>query len=183
MILLFAFLFTANITVSTADMINVKYSKIISQAVTKYPYKNKQGRKVFINPALVKAIIYQESRGNPKAKSTAGAYGLTQIMPQTAKLLKCDYNKLGDPSLAINCSVKFLAALLSYNKGDLIKTLSGYNGGTWSTEKRSTHKKGKLAGRIYDNPETKKYVVSVLRWFEWFKKHSKIKRKTYRKGR
>jgi len=183
MILLFAFLFSANITVSTADMINVKYSKIISQAVTKYPYKNKHGRKIVINPALVKAIIYQESRGNPKAKSHAGAYGLTQIMPQTAKLLKCDYNKLGDPKLAIDCSTKFLAALLSYNKGDLIKTLSGYNGGTWSTEKKSTHKKGKLAGRIYDNPETKKYVVSVLRWYEWFKEHSKIKRKTYRKGR
>ena len=154
-------------------MINKKYSALITKAVAKYPYKNKHGRKVRMNPALVKAIIYQESRGNPKAKSKAGAYGLTQIMPQTAKLLKCDYKKLGNPKLAINCSTKFLAALLSYNKGDLIKSLSGYNGGTWSTEKKATHKEGKLAGRIYDNPETKKYVVSVLRWFDWFKKHPK----------
>ena len=190
MIFLFALLFSANITVSTAEMINTKYTKMISQAVSKYPYKNKHGQKVLMNPALVKAVIYQESRGNPKAKSHAGAYGLTQIMPQTAKLLKCDYSNLGNPKLAIECSTKFLAALLSYNKGDLIKTLSGYNGGTWSTEKRSTHKKGKLAGRIYDNPETKKYVVSVLRWFEWFKKHSKphsksvpVKKKSTYRGR
>jgi soluble lytic murein transglycosylase-like protein len=92
-------------------------------------------------------------------------------MPATAKLLKCDYKKLNDPKHSIDCSVKFLAALLTYNKGDLVKTLSGYNGGTWSTERKPTSKKGKLAGRIYDNPETKKYVVSVLRWFEWFRKH------------
>jgi soluble lytic murein transglycosylase-like protein len=94
----------------------------IEKSVAKYPYINKSGAKVKINQALVKAIIYQESRGVPDAKSHAGAYGLTQIMPQTAKLLKCDYNKLNSPELAIDCSVKFLAALLTYNKGDLIKS-------------------------------------------------------------
>ncbi|HPM47303.1 MAG TPA: lytic transglycosylase domain-containing protein [bacterium] len=126
-------------------------------------------KKYYIHPALILGIIEQESSFNPQAKSHAGAYGLTQIMPQTAKLLKCDYNKLADPELAINCSVKFLAALLTYNKGDLIKSLSGYNGGTHSTETKATTADGLLAGRIYNNPETKNYVISVLKRFEKFK--------------
>jgi soluble lytic murein transglycosylase-like protein len=157
------------IHIQTAEMMDQKYSSIIEKSVAKYPYINKAGAKVTMHPGLVKAIIYQESRGNPQAKSHAGAYGLTQIMPQTAKLLKCDYSKLADPELAIDCSVKFLAALLTYNKGDLIKSLSGYNGGTHSTETKATTTEGLLAGRIYDHPETKQYVVSVLKWFEFFK--------------
>ncbi|HSW61481.1 MAG TPA: lytic transglycosylase domain-containing protein [bacterium] len=169
MIFLVALLLIGQIHVTTASMIDAKYSPAIEKSVEKYPYINKSGRKIKINQALVKAIIYQESRGNPDAKSHAGAYGLTQIMPQTAKLLKCDYQKLGDPELAIDCSVKFLAALLTYNKGDLIKSLSGYNGGTHSTETKATTAEGLLAGRIYDHPETKQYVVSVLKWYEWFK--------------
>jgi soluble lytic murein transglycosylase-like protein len=171
MILLISFFLLSQINISTAEMINEKYSPIIEKSVKKHPYINKNGAKIKIHPALVKAIIYQESRGKPDAKSHAGAYGVTQIMPTTAKLLKCEYSKLNNPELAIDCSVKFLAALLTYNKGDLIKSLSGYNGGTHSTETKATTTKGLLAGRIYDHPETKQYVVSVLKWFEWFKKN------------
>jgi len=170
MIFIISFLLLSQINISTAQMIDMKYTPSIEKSVQKYPYVNGSGQKVKINPALVKAIIYQESRGKPDAKSHAGAYGLTQIMPQTAKLLKCEYSKLNNPELAIDCSVKFLAALLTYNKGDLIKSLSGYNGGTHSTETKATTQTGFLAGRIYDHPETKQYVVNVLKWFEWFKK-------------
>lgn len=165
-------IFAKGIDVPTAKMIEKKYSFMVEKAVTKYPYMNKAGKKSKIHPALVKAIIYQESKGDPQAVSHAGAKGLTQIMPQTAALLKCDYKKLNEPELAIECSVKFLAALLTYNKGDLLKSLSGYNGGTHSTETKATETRGLLAGRIYDHPETKHYVVRVLKWFEYFKKNS-----------
>lgn len=166
--------FILQIEKNTADRVDENYGDFISESVKKYPFINSEGEKTRINPALVKAIIYQESRGNPDAKSHAGAYGLTQIMPQTAKILKCDYDKLNRPELAIDCSVKFLAALLTYNRGDLIKSLSGYNGGTHSTETRATTTKGLLAGRIYDNPETKQYVINVLKWFDWFKEKKQL---------
>lgn len=143
--------------------------KIAEKAVVKYPYYV-GGKKYFINPALIVGLVEQESGFEPEAKSAAGAYGLTQIMPKTAELLKCDYKSLNNPTLSVECSTKFLAALLTYNKGDLIKTLSGYNGGTYSTEKNATANSGALANRIYDNPETKKYVVAVLRNFEKYKK-------------
>ena len=177
-ILLFAvlFIFFANIDMSAATMIDAEYSGIIEEAVKKYPYISASGVKKLIDPALIKAVIYVESRGKADAKSMAGAYGITQIMPQTAKLLGCDYKTLNVPENAVGCSVKFLAALLSYNKGDLVKSLSGYNGGTYSTETKPTEKKGSLAGKIYENPETKRYVVSVLRMFEFFKGFGKAKK-------
>lgn len=169
--MLFAALFIlfANIDTDAAKLIDAEYSCIIEEAVKKYPYISADGGKKIMDPALIKAVIYVESRGKADAKSAAGAYGLTQIMPQTARLLGCNYKTLNVPRNAVECSVKFLAALLTYNKGDLVKSLSGYNGGTYSTESRPTEKSGGLAGKIYENPETKRYVVSVLRMFEFFK--------------
>jgi len=177
-ILIFAALFILFTSVDTdaARLINAEYSCIIEEAVKKYPYISADGGRRIIDPALIKAVIYVESRGKADAKSAAGAYGLTQIMPQTAKLLGCDYKTLNVPENAVGCSVKFLAALLTYNKGDIMKTLSGYNGGTYSTETKPTEKEGWLAGKIYENPETKRYVVSVLRMFEFFKGFGKTKK-------
>lgn len=166
----------ANIDMKAAELIDNEYSCLAGNAVKKYPYISADGRKTVINPALIKAVIYVESRGKPDAKSRAGAYGLTQIMPQTAELLGCDYETLNIPQNAVECSVKFLAALLTYNKGDLVKSLSGYNGGTYSTETAPTEKSGKLAGKIYENPETKRYVVSVLKMFGFFKGSEKAKK-------
>ena len=174
--MLFLMLFSS-VDLSSAELIEREYSGVIENAVKKYPYVSANGLKTAINPALVKALIYVESRGKADAKSAAGAYGLTQIMPQTAKLLGCNYETLNVPRNAVECSVKFLAALLTYNKGDLVKTLSGYNGGTYSTETKPTEKSGKLAGKIYENPETKRYVVSVLQMFEFFKDFEKVKKR------
>lgn len=170
------FMLFAGIDMSAAKLIDTGYSCIIEYAVKKYPYISADGGRKIMDPSLIKAVIYVESRGKPDARSAAGAYGLTQIMPQTAKLLGCDYETLNVPRNAVECSVKFLAALLTYNKGDLVKTLSGYNGGTYSTESRPTEKSGGLAGKIYENPETKRYVVSVLRMFEFFKRSGKTKK-------
>lgn len=172
--ILIIYVLFSNIDENAAGKINQKYSQLIENSVGRYPYINSEGKKLKISPALVKAVIYQESRGNESALSQAGAKGLTQIMPQTAEILKCDYGRLNSPELAIDCSVKFLAALLTYNKGDLIKTLSGYNGGTHSTETKATTAKGLLADRIYDNPETKQYVANVLKWYEWFKDRQSV---------
>ena len=169
---LFLNLFFALTDPNVAEKIENSYAALINSALKKYPYFN-EGSKRQINPALVMAVIYQESGGDPEAKSAAGAYGLMQIMPETAELLGCDYASLGRPEHSINCGVKFLAALLSYNKGDLIKSLSGYNGGTYSTETSPTTDSGLLAGRIYENQETKKYVISVLKLYEFFEKRKK----------
>ncbi|HSA33813.1 MAG TPA: lytic transglycosylase domain-containing protein, partial [bacterium] len=118
-----------------------------------------------LDPALVAAVIYTESGFETHVQSSSGAIGLMQIMPRTAELLECKYDRMYDPDTNIRCGVKFLAALLTYTKGDLIRAISGYNGGSHSTEKSAL-----LGGRIADNPETKNYVKKVLGYYEAYKK-------------
>lgn len=136
----------------------------IRKAIAANPYiVGKQ--KYHIAPALVLAFMTQESGGNPKATSPVGARGLLQIMPRTAELLGCKYEDMYDPATNIQCGVRFMAALLTYTKGDLIRAVSGYNGGSHSTEKSAL-----LGGRIADNPETRNYVNKVLAYYEGYKK-------------
>lgn len=144
-----------------------KLSPVIDKYLKAYPYVVKN-KKYYISRALIFGIIEQESKFNPNAESHAGARGLMQIMPRTAKLLGADPDKLYNPEYNIKHGIMFLSALLTEHKGDLVKSISGYNGGSEYTEKKSV--KGKFKGRIYNHPETKKYVVIVLNNFEAFKK-------------
>jgi soluble lytic murein transglycosylase-like protein len=139
------------------------HNALIERATARYPYYVAE-KGYRIHPALVRAIIMQESRGDPKAVSPVGARGLMQIMPRTAELLGCAEDRLFEPEENIGCGVRFVAALLTYTKGDLIRALSGYNGGSHSTEKSPL-----LGGRIADNPETRNYVRQVLLYYERFK--------------
>lgn len=136
---------------------------LIQKAVASYPYEV-TGKRYHLNPALVLAFMTQESGGDPKATSPVGARGLMQIMPRTAELLGCRYEELYDPAVNIPCGVKFIAALLTYTKGDLLRAVSGYNGGSHSTERSPL-----LGGRIADNPETRNYVKKVLAYYEAYK--------------
>ena len=137
---------------------------LIKKAVAAYPYEV-NGKRYQLNPALILALITQESQGDPRATSPVGARGLMQLMPRTAELLACKYEDLYDPAVNIPCGVKFVAALLTYTKGDLIRAVSGYNGGSHSTENSAL-----FGGRIADNPETRNYVNKVLAYYEGYKK-------------
>ena len=138
---------------------------LVKKYAPRYPYFV-EGKRYTLHPALVLALITQESQGNPQATSPVGARGLMQLMPRTAELLDCKYEEMYDPDTNIRCGVKFLAALLTYTKGDLLRALSGYNGGSHSTEKSPL-----LGGRIADNPETKNYVKKVLTYYDRYKKN------------
>jgi hypothetical protein len=99
-----------------------------------------------VDPNLVKALMYKESQGDPKAVSPKGAVGLMQLMPKTAADLKVNPS---DPEQNVEGGVRYLAKLLKDNNGDITKALAAYNSG------RTTP----------DNPETKDYVKSITSWY------------------
>jgi soluble lytic murein transglycosylase-like protein len=100
------------------------------------PWQPQNGFKV--DRALVYAVMRQESRFDPQAKSRAGASGLMQLMPQTARLLaqRQDMPRhtraaLFEPSLNLELGQRYLHELMSHRmiRGDMVKLLASYNAG------------------------------------------------------
>jgi soluble lytic murein transglycosylase-like protein len=112
-------------------------------------------RAVWPVPAeLVRAVIRQESAFNPKAKSSAGAIGLMQLMPTNGARLGLTEPELWEPAKNVLAGTRFLAVLLRHYDGDLISALVAYNAHPM-----------KLGAPIPRNGETPAYVARVLRYY------------------
>lgn len=112
---------------------------------------NDYSRQYRVNKDLIKAIITVESCFRVKAKSHAGAQGLMQLIPTTARRfgVRESYN----PRQNIRGGVKYLKFLKARYKGNLKKILAAYNAGEGAVDKY----KG-----IPPYKETKAYVKKVL---------------------
>lgn len=130
-----------------------------------------------IDPALVYAFMRQESSFNPRAISPAGARGLMQIMPLTARLLdghdfRGRTDELYDPGLNMALGQKYLSMLLDNDvvQGDLIRLAAAYNGGPGNLAKwqQKHDERGDPADdallfiETVPSPETRAYITRVL---------------------
>jgi len=86
-----------------------------------------KSQKYDVDPALVAAVIEQESRFKPRAKSHVGARGLMQLMPRTGRWMGA--RNLYDPEQNVDAGVKYIAYLNKRFKGDTKKVIAAYNGG------------------------------------------------------
>ncbi len=88
-----------------------------------------------LDKALVYSFMRQESAFDPKARSFAGAMGLMQLMPGTARLVTNKYapETAGanpyDPAANISLGQAYLVTLLDSVDGNLVRAAAGYNGG------------------------------------------------------
>jgi soluble lytic murein transglycosylase-like protein len=124
-----------------------QYDSQITAAATKYG----------IDPALLKGLIRQESNFNASAQSGAGAQGLTQLMPATARSLGVDPT---DPAQAIDGGAKYLKQQLDRFGGDASKALAAYNAGPGAVAKY---------GGVPPYAETQNYVKSVLAFADQYR--------------
>ncbi len=84
-----------------------------------------------IDPELGFRVVYAESRFNPRALSSAGALGLAQVMPNTARMFVPDLTdeELFDAEVNLRIGFRFLRQMLEKYSGDLSLALLAYNRG------------------------------------------------------
>ena len=124
-----------------------------------------------LRPSLIKAVIKQESEGKVDAKSKAGAYGLMQLMPKTAKGLGVDAT---NPLENVQGGMRLINTLHKrYNNMEL--ALAAYNWGEGNMARALNTLKTKGVPATWSNikkygnsfprklpQETRKYVDAVL---------------------
>ncbi|HUU30057.1 MAG TPA: transglycosylase SLT domain-containing protein [archaeon] len=110
----------------------------------------KNSARYSLDPALVAAVVMQESGGNPRAVSRAGAQGLMQLMPQTADSL--GIGDVFDPEQNIEGGTRYLRNLLDQFEGDEILALAAYNAGPTAVQRYNG---------VPPYPETQGYVEKV----------------------
>lgn len=91
------------------------------------------GQRQGVDPRFIHAVIWQESKYKVQARSHAGAQGLMQLMPATAKRFGCD--DANDPVENIAAGTKYLSWLLKRFEGNVELALAGYNAGEGSVDK------------------------------------------------
>ena len=82
--------------------------------------------------SLLVAMAYEESQMNPNARSRAGAHGLLQLMPATARELALDARVPKDNILG---GARYLRNMLDRFDGNLDLALAAYNAGPGAVEK------------------------------------------------
>jgi soluble lytic murein transglycosylase len=125
-----------------------------------------------LDPALVAAVVYAESKFDEHARSSAGAVGLMQILPDTADQIADESGgvtftaaDLEDPRINVRYGSYYLRQALDAFDGDEVAAIASYNAGMgvvgeWVAQAHADRHDLRLRDIPY--PETRAYVEKVL---------------------
>lgn len=91
------------------------------------------GKEYGVDPRLLHAVIWQESKYKIQARSGAGAQGLMQMIPATARRFGC--KDVNDPASNVQAGTRYLRFLLKRFNGNVALALAGYNAGEGAVDK------------------------------------------------
>jgi hypothetical protein len=115
-------------TVMRNPIIGAERSKLVNSVVT-------LARDFKLDPHLVLAVMATESGFDPNAKSPKNAWGLMQLIPETAE--RFNVKNILDPIENIRGGMAYLRWLLSYFRGDVTLALAAYNAGEGAVDKHN----------------------------------------------
>jgi len=145
-----------------------------------YDFVLEDAKKYNADPALVLAIMREESRFNPRAKSQAAARGLLQFIITTARdigrdvgLLDVDPADLYDPRIIIRLGAKYISELSGQFDGNRYRATAAYNAGPkqvalWTRLQPASGDDYFVSAINFD--ETKAYVKKVMRSYERYRR-------------
>ncbi|MBT6325229.1 MAG: lytic transglycosylase domain-containing protein, partial [Bdellovibrionales bacterium] len=151
-----------DISVIGQDIKNLLFPKVYLDKIKKYSKT--------VDPIVILSLIRQESAFNPSAISSAGARGLMQVMPQTAKSINSKIKKkdLFKSEKSIQIGTKYFEKLLNIYKGNIIYSLAAYNAGPrrvrqWERDYFSRMDDNLLKIESIPFKETRNYVKLIYR--------------------
>ncbi|MGH9735213.1 MAG: lytic transglycosylase domain-containing protein [Candidatus Acidiferrales bacterium] len=140
--------FTPNPPAAIPTAITGPYAKLIRDAAARHG----------VNEALIQRVIAAESNFNPRAVSAKDAFGLMQLLPETAARYKV--LNMFDPAQNIDTGTRYLKALLDQYNGNLPLALAAYNAGPQTVARY---------GGVPPFRETQKYVRHITSEMAGFK--------------
>jgi len=131
-----------------------------------------EARQFRLDPAILRGLVRQESVFDPEARSRAGALGLTQLMPETAKslaksVLRVRYRRafLYDPSTNARLGAAYLRSLFDRFSDNPLWALAAYNGGPTRMARVLRENSGLPDDEVFESHpafETRDYVRRVM---------------------
>lgn len=125
------------------------------------PHLRDAARKYALDYGLLKAVAAAESSFNPGAVSHAGAVGLMQLMPATARQYGVQADGLADPRTNIEAGARHLNYLLQKFEGRPALAIAAYNAGEGAVRR--------AGNRVPDYRETQGYVQKVMHLYGAFR--------------
>ena len=157
---------TQSIKIEDTTPIEIAYEKIESAAKNasvpaNLPYQNEvanAAQETKLDVALIHAVIAVESKHNAYARSSKGAYGLMQLMPETTR--RFGNVKKDNAMQNVLAGSRYLSELLAQFGGNLELALAAYNAGPNAVKK--------YQNKIPPYKETMQYVPKVLKYYRRF---------------